>query len=169
MKSTVFLCLCSAFLAAGVTVCFLQNISGATTANGQVQERIPIVRTGQSNFQPSNNQPAVIPERKFSPEEKTNIAVYENVNPSVVNIDTKAHQRDEFWFLGGEGRTKEGSGSGWVLDKQGHIVTNYHVIEGSDLISVTLSNFDEPFPAEVIGTDPQNDIAVLQIDAPKQL
>lgn len=175
MKSTVFLCLSSAFLAAGFTVCLVQNIPAAKSANaagGTLPfQGSPNRQVGPANFRVSNmpgsSQP--LQERKFSPEERTNIAVYDNVNPSVVNIDTKAHQRDELWFLGSSGRTREGSGSGWVLDQQGHIVTNYHVIEGSDLISVTLSDFDEPFPAEVIGTDPQNDIAVLQIKAPAAL
>jgi S1-C subfamily serine protease len=52
-----------------------------------------------------------------------------------------------------------------VLDKLGHIVTNHHVIDGSDAITVTLFE-GEPFQAEVVGSDPQNDIAVLRINAP---
>lgn len=103
------------------------------------------------------------PNRPFSLEEKVNISVYDNVNRSVVNIDTKAN-RDQFWFV--ERQVEEGSGSGWVLDKQGHIVTNFHVISGSDVITVTLADSSDSFPARVIGTDPQNDIAVLKIDAP---
>ena len=55
-----------------------------------------------------------------------------------------------------------------MLDKQGHIVTNYHVIAGSDLVKVTLFN-SEPFSARLVGSDPQNDIALLKIDAPAEL
>jgi S1-C subfamily serine protease len=56
-----------------------------------------------------------------------------------------------------------------VLDQQGHIVTNHHVISDSDVVSVTLSAASDPFPARIVGSDPQNDIAVLKIDAPKEL
>ena len=70
-------------------------------------------------------------------------------------------------FLGQQ-QTREGSGSGWVLDNQGHIVTNHHVVSGSDFVSVTLSDSKQPYPARVIGTDPPNDIAVLKIEAPQE-
>ncbi len=105
-------------------------------------------------------------ERAFSSEEQINISVYDKVNRSVVNIDTVAN-RQNFWFTGGA-QTEEGSGSGWVFDRNGHIVTNYHVIAGSDIIKVTLFEGD-PFPARLVGTDPQNDIAILKIEAPAEL
>ncbi len=105
-------------------------------------------------------------QRRFTAEESVNISVYEKVNRSVVNIDTSAN-RDQLWFMGGP-QTEEGSGSGWVLDQEGHIVTNHHVIANSDVVKVTLSEGD-PYPARIIGADPQNDIAILKIDAPKEL
>ena len=71
-------------------------------------------------------------------------------------------------FLG-HAQTREGSGSGWVLDNQGHIVTNHHVVADSDFVSVTLSDSKQPYPARVIGSDPPNDIAVLKIEAPQEL
>lgn len=71
-------------------------------------------------------------------------------------------------FLGQQ-QTREGSGSGWVLDGKGHIVTNHHVVAGSDFVSVTLSDSKQPYPARVIGSDPPNDIAVLKIEAPQEL
>lgn len=97
--------------------------------------------------------------RQFSPEEQTNISVYEKCQRSVVNIDTKTIVNVR--WLGAQ--EKEGSGSGWVLDKQGHIVTNYHVVKDSDIVNVTLGE-GESFPAEVIGVDPRNDIAVLKVN-----
>jgi S1-C subfamily serine protease len=97
--------------------------------------------------------------RRFSSEELNNISVYEKVNKSVVNINTTAFRRG-VWFSDPE--PQEGSGSGWVIDKEGHIVTNHHVISGSDVITVTLFDGD-PIPAEVIGSDKQNDIAVIKI------
>jgi S1-C subfamily serine protease len=104
--------------------------------------------------------------RRFTPEENVNISVYDKVNRGVVNIDTTTN-RAQLWTFGGP-QTEEGSGSGWVLDVDGHIVTNYHVIAGSDLVSVTLFDGD-PFPAQVVGVDPQNDIAVLKIEAPQEM
>lgn len=178
MKSTLFMCLCSAFIAAFVTVSFLKGDRFASTANAGVhvagvngfgqqqgtltQPGLPLTRAlPQASSFPAS--PTNQGKRVFSSDELTNIGVYENANQSVVNIDTKAN-RDEFWFLGGP-KTEEGSGSGWVLDRKGHIVTNYHVIEGSDLISVTLSASKEPYQAVVVGSDPQNDIAILKINA----
>ncbi len=95
---------------------------------------------------------------RFTSEEAINITVYENSNRSVVNIQTEYAGFDQ--FLGPV--SGEGSGSGWIYDDLGHIVTNYHVIEESDRIRVT--TFDgESVNAEVVGIDPQNDIAVLKI------
>lgn len=114
-------------------------------------------------------RPVVRPEepvRRFSADEQTSISVYENVNRSVVNINTRVI-RNDMWLLGGR-QESEGSGSGWVLDAEGHIVTNHHVIAGSDVVTVTLSEGD-PLPARVVGSDPRNDIAVLKIEAPPDL
>ncbi len=127
-------------------------------------------RAGQSgivNTQPFS-QALSVPQRqrRFTAEESVNIAVYDKVNRSVVNIDTSAN-RDQLWFMGGP-QTEEGSGSGWVLDQQGHIVTNHHVIANSDVVKVTLFEGD-PYPARIVGADPQNDIAILKIEAPKEL
>ena len=114
----------------------------------------------------SVNPGTQLQERTFTAEEQTNISVYDTVNRGVVNIDTKAN-RNHAWFMGPQ--TEEGSGSGWVLDNEGHIVTNHHVISGSDTVTVTLSATSDPFPARIIGSDPQNDIAILKIDAPQEL
>ncbi len=105
--------------------------------------------------------------REFTAEEQINISVYDKVSQSVVNINTKA-RRGEYWMLGGP-QNQEGSGSGWVLDNQGHIVTNHHVIENADVITVTLSEDKDSYTATVIGSDPQNDIAVLKIQAADDL
>ncbi len=96
--------------------------------------------------------------RQFSPDEMTNISVYDKCQTSVVNIDTKTSVN--LRWLGTH--EKEGSGSGWVLDKQGHIVTNYHVVQDSDIVNVTVGE-GESFPAEVVGVDQRNDIAVLKV------
>lgn len=98
----------------------------------------------------------------LSPEEQTNIRVYDKVNRSVVNIQTVTFVRELFSVV-----PEAGAGSGWVLDQQGHIVTNHHVVGESQRIEVTLSNGDS-YRATVVGQDPANDIAVIKIDAPPQ-
>jgi S1-C subfamily serine protease len=96
----------------------------------------------------------------FAPEERTNILVYEKSNKSVVHITTKSAQR-ELLILE---VPSEGAGSGSVLDKSGHILTNYHVVEGAQEIRVTLHN-GESYEGNVIGYDPPNDMAVIKINA----
>ncbi len=98
----------------------------------------------------------------FTPEELVNIAVYDKVNRSVVNITTRS-ARTDLWYT--DVMPMEGSGSGSVLDKEGHILTNYHVIEGAQQVQVTLAN-GKSYTAGLVGQDPSNDIAVLQIEAP---
>lgn len=187
MKTTILMCFTSAVLGAIFAICLTGNWhqNEVTTHHGSSsidsEMIVPVTTFTATSFQvPATQQPTfqepnanrtrrtapVIAQRKFTAEEQTNISVYDKVNRGVVNIDTKAN-RAQAWFM--EPQTEEGSGSGWVLDDQGHIVTNHHVIAGSDVVTVTLSAADDPFPARVIGSDPQNDIAILKIEAPKDL
>ncbi|MEQ1826321.1 MAG: trypsin-like peptidase domain-containing protein [Pirellula sp.] len=100
----------------------------------------------------------------MSPEEAINVSVYEQTNRSVVNISTKTIRPEAFLMVS----EIEGSGSGSIFDKQGHVLTNYHVIEGAKSIDVTLFN-GESFAAELIGQDKDNDLAVLHIAAPESM
>jgi S1-C subfamily serine protease len=102
-------------------------------------------------------------QRGYLPEERVNIAVYERCNRSVVHIATKSISVDSFSQL----KLREGSGSGSVLDKNGTILTNFHVIEAARKISVSLHN-GLFYDAELVGQDPDTDIAVLKIDAPPE-
>ena len=105
--------------------------------------------------------------RELDPEERVNVQVYEKCNKSTVNIDTKSVQRRAAFFgLAPEVESAE-RGSGIVLDKQGHILTNFHVVEGAREINVTLFNGNS-YVAEMIGVDPPTDIAVLKIAAPER-
>ncbi|MBN1138694.1 MAG: trypsin-like peptidase domain-containing protein [Anaerolineae bacterium] len=92
------------------------------------------------------------------------IAVYDAASPSVVNITNRSTVYDRFFGAS----PQEGTGSGFVYDVQGHIVTNYHVIEGADEILVTLAD-GQVYEAEVVGSDPTNDLAVLRIDPSVEL
>ncbi len=92
-------------------------------------------------------------------EEQIITNLYARVGPSVVHITSRVVTMD--FFFGPQ--SSEGTGSGFIYDKEGHIVTNYHVVENAESLEVTFSD-DTSVPAEVVGTDPANDLAVLQVD-----
>ncbi|HET9181982.1 MAG TPA: trypsin-like peptidase domain-containing protein [Candidatus Angelobacter sp.] len=94
----------------------------------------------------------------FDAEEQLNISVYKKALPSVVNITSTSVAFDFFYGA----VPQKGVGSGFVFDNQGHILTNYHVIEGARQVEVTTSDKSK-YKAEVIGVDPPHDLAVLQI------
>jgi S1-C subfamily serine protease len=99
---------------------------------------------------------------KYDAEEQNNIAVYKRVLPSVVNITSTALVFDFFYGP----VPQQGQGSGFILDKSGHILTNFHVVANANRgIEVQLSD-KRKFTARVIGTDRTHDLALLQIDAP---
>jgi len=92
------------------------------------------------------------------------IAVYDAIGPAVVNITNRSIAYN-MWM---EPVPQEGSGSGFVIDDQGHIVTNYHVIEGADELLVNMAD-GTVYEADVVGSDPTNDLAVIQIQAETSL
>jgi S1-C subfamily serine protease len=94
-------------------------------------------------------------------EEQNNISVYRKNIPSVVNITSRAMTFDFFYGL----VPQEGQGSGFVIDKDGHILTNYHVIADARQVEVTMHN-RKKYKATVVGTDPPHDLAIIQIKAP---
>ena len=95
-------------------------------------------------------------------EEQNNITVYHKNIGSVVNITSKAVTFDFFYGLVPE----EGQGSGFIIDKEGHILTNYHVIADARQIEVTLHN-RKKYGATIVGVDRSHDLAVVQIKAPE--
>ena len=98
----------------------------------------------------------------YDAEEQNNIAVYKRVLPSVVNITSKALVFNFFYGT----VPQEGQGSGFVLDRSGHVLTNFHVVAGANRgVRVMLSN-KKSYEARVVGTDRVHDLALLQIDAP---
>jgi S1-C subfamily serine protease len=94
-------------------------------------------------------------------EEQNNISVYRKNIPSVVNVTSRAMSFDFFYGM----VPQEGQGSGFVIDKEGHILTNYHVIADARQVEVTMHN-RKKYKATVVGTDPSHDLAVIQIKAP---
>jgi len=94
-------------------------------------------------------------------EEQNNIGVYRKSVPSVVNITSRAVAYDFFYGL----VPQEGQGSGFIIDKDGHILTNYHVIAEAREIWATLADKNK-YKATIVGTDRAHDLAVIQIKAP---
>lgn len=110
-------------------------------------------------------------------------SIVKSVSPAVVNIETTSqvsglggdsYHGDSFFrqFYGGQrpdDSQNQGIGSGFIINKEGYILTNQHVIEGASEISVTVVGFEKPFKAKVIGSDQTLDLAVIKIDADKKL
>ena len=98
---------------------------------------------------------------KLDPDEQNNVEVYRKALPSVVNITSRTVAYDFFYGPVPE----QGQGSGFIIDKEGHILTNYHVVGDSSQVEVTLHN-KKTYKAAVIGRDRTHDLAVIQIKAP---
>ena len=113
-------------------------------------------------------QQATVPQRRLDPEERTNVNVFKQASPSVVNICTKKALTARRGALVLElGRIPKGSGSGFIWDAAGHVVTNYHVISGADSVQVTLADGTE-WEATVVSSAPEYDVAVLRINTPPE-
>jgi putative serine protease PepD len=150
-KQLVLLALVTAVFAAGAVVLYdkagsalLGRLAGAKPEK-TYNENAPV---------------AGVTDPSVASDETNNKQVYDTASPGVVNITSTTTVRD--WF---EAYSKTGSGSGSILDKEGRILTNYHVIQGAETLDVTLSN-NKRYPASVLGADPDNDLAVIKIDAP---
>ncbi len=91
--------------------------------------------------------------------EQENVQIYKQSSPAIANIVTRAVQYDFFM----DAVPVEGAGSGFVIDTDGHILTNYHVVQGAETIEVTLGD-QSRYKAKYIGADTRNDIALIQID-----
>ena len=135
----------SSFISAGVVFFFLRWSSPPST---------------QAEFAQSSGATLDTP---LTEDESINIRIYESRSRGVVNITSTTLEYT--WFL--EVVPRQGVGSGVVIDKQGHIVTNYHVIRDAERLEVTLYD-KETYEAKRVGIDPINDIAVLKIDCPEE-
>ena len=135
----------SSFISAGLVFFFLRWPSPPST---------------QAEFAQSSGTTFDTP---LTEDESINIRIYESRSRGVVNITSTTLEYT--WFL--EVVPRQGVGSGVVIDKKGHIVTNYHVIRDAERLEVTLYD-KEKYEAKRVGIDPINDIAVLKIDCPEE-
>lgn len=128
--------------------------------------------SAEANERPSHstvNQPATVNLPPLPPglneHEKATIQLFENSAPSVAYITTSRFRQD-YWSRNVM-EIPQGSGSGFVWDKEGHIITNFHVIQGADRAQVTLAD-QSTWDAELVGKAPEKDLAVLKITAPRK-
>ena len=96
-------------------------------------------------------------------DEKNNIGVYEKAADGVVNVTSTAVQMDFFF----NPFPTQGAGSGSVIDTRGHVLTNHHVVANAQKLEVTLADGSK-WPAKLVGSDPDNDLAVIKIEAPRE-
>ncbi|MFL6202471.1 MAG: S1C family serine protease [Thermoanaerobaculia bacterium] len=109
-------------------------------------------------------RPAPVPRPELAEEERATISLFERASPSVVYVTSLARQRDFFSMNIQE--IPQGSGSGFLWDRQGNVVTNFHVVQPGNQWQVTLSD-QSNWDAELVGYAPEKDLAVLRIKAPQ--
>lgn len=124
---------------------------------------VAVIDRLSNRFQPSSaafteTAPAGITDPAKSTDEQNNIEVYRSLSPGVVFIHSTSYARDFFGFV----EPQEGSGSGSILDQQGNILTNYHVIAGAQKLSVSIGG-QKDYSAVVVGGDPDTDLAVIRL------
>lgn len=148
-KQLILLALSSALIAVGATA-LIYNYGRAVLdkhgADATLAESTPL---------PTISDPSKVTD------EQNNIEVYRAIAPGVAFINTTTYSQD----LWGDVQEGKGNGSGSVIDQNGDILTNYHVIEGAQKLSVSFGG-DKTYPARVIGGDPDTDLAVIRIDNP---
>jgi S1-C subfamily serine protease len=149
-RQIVLVAFASALLAVGTAACFSHfGGFGSNSNNVTFAETTPSVNL---------SDPSTISD------EQNNIEVYKSLSPGVAFITTS--QKFENWF-GEEFEQERGNGSGSVIDTNGHILTNFHVVEGASKLTVSLGG-DKVYPAKFIGGDASTDLAVIKIEAPKE-
>jgi S1-C subfamily serine protease len=126
-------------------------------AGSRYGERIPAAVDAVKSLAPES--PAAVGEARLDATETENVRIYRQASPAVGNIVTKTVEYDFFF----NPVPVEGAGSGFLIDTDGHMLTNYHVVQGAQTIEVTLGD-QSRYKAKLIGADTRNDIALIQID-----
>ncbi|MCA9185692.1 MAG: trypsin-like peptidase domain-containing protein, partial [Planctomycetales bacterium] len=142
----------------------LQTKAGSFPRDAQEKVEFVAAQPGEAVVSPPDAPPRrVTPRGNMSQEELSTIDLFRRCSPSVVFINSSAVRRNGFSLDATEIPT--GTGSGFIWDDKGHIVTNFHVIENANRAKVVLSN-QESYDAELVGVAPDKDLAVLKIEVP---
>ncbi len=152
-KQIILIGVVSAFVAVGA-VLLLMNLS--SLAGAYQTPSIEKTRFSENGLK-GISDPATVSD------EQNSIEVYKTASPGVAFITTS--QTFETYF--GEEVEQSGNGSGSVIDNQGHIVTNYHVVEGASKLTVSFGG-ETVYPAQFVGGDPDTDLAIIKITPPKE-
>lgn len=147
-RQLLLLAFSSALIAVGATA-LIYNYGKFTKTGAETSAPLPESAPLQGISDPSTVS-----------DEQNSIDVYKAVSPGVAFINTTSVRQG--WFGEEEGR---GNGSGSVIDNQGHILTNFHVIEGAQKLTVSFGG-EKVYPATVVGGDPDTDLAIIKIDPP---
>ena len=139
-----------------IVALFSALLTGAVVVIVQRTLNKPAGIQGLSNI---SLESVAIADPTVATDEQNNIEIYRAVSPGVVNITNTVYQ-ESFWGV----IPSEGTGSGSIIDERGYILTNYHVIQGSSQLEVQVEN--EKYPGKVVGTDRDDDLAVIKIDVP---
>ena len=135
-----------------------------TTKTSQTEDAVSAISTTVDEDGMPNNMAALNGRKDLQPAERHTIKLFEKATSSVAFITTSTVRRD-YWSSNIQ-EVPRGTGSGFVWDKKGHIITNFHVIKGADRAQVTLAD-QTTWSASLVGFAPEKDLAVLKIDAPK--
>jgi S1-C subfamily serine protease len=152
-RQVILIAFASALLAAGTVAC-LSNL-GRNFISASLSD------ASEPSF--SAELPAGISNPDTVSDEKNSIEVYKTLSPGVAFINTTSYVQN--WY--GDVEEGRGSGSGSMIDAQGHILTNYHVIEGASKLTVSFGG-EKVYPAKLVGSDPDTDLAVIQIETPQE-
>ncbi len=132
----------------------------AVVANTVVSNALIEYRTRPTLAASAVTAPVEITSPTVASDEQNNVEIYRLASPGVVHITSTVDVQSFFGAY-----PQQGTGSGSIIDDKGHILTNYHVVRDANNLDVTLSD-KSTYKARLIGADPDNDIAVIQIDAP---
>ena len=157
MKSILKIILGAALLGAGFFLGTSWKNSDTTSTNEELQQ---IARLENENID------EIAIRKTLNDSELATIKLFENATPSVAFITT-SNVRKDYWSSNVT-EIPRGTGSGFVWDKDGHIITNFHVIQGADRAQVTLAD-QSTWSASLVGYAPEKDLAVLKIDAPDNI
>lgn len=148
-KQIILLAFASAMIAIGVTAA-IYNFGKFWVSSNELNTALA-----------EEDGPRNISDPSTVSDEQNSIEVYRSISPGVAFVNTTSVSQD--WF--GNEREGKGNGSGSVIDSNGHILTNFHVIEGAQKVTVSFGG-DKVYPARVVGGDPDTDLAVIKIDPP---
>jgi S1-C subfamily serine protease len=147
-RQLLMLAVGSALIALGTAACF-SNFGGLLAVKNSANTAL--AETGSTPIGISNPDSVS--------DEQNSIEVYKSISPGVVFITTST----KFGYYGEEQETESGNGSGSVIDAEGRILTNFHVIEGASKLTVSFGG-DKTYPAKVVGGDPDTDLAIIKIE-----